>query len=118
MGMGSKKNERYRKKRQLKGVALKRCETKELKKIQESDQSPTLVDVPCSIESNDTNNANLVRPTDSLQENISASECKIGTLALSTGNSDSSNDSREGYMLLDLELLGAYLDIVCCFGHS
>ena len=74
--------------------------------------------MPSSIESNDTNNANLVRPTDSLQENISASECKIGTLASSTGNSDPSNDSQEGYMLLDLELLCACLDTICCFGHS
>ena len=112
--MGFKKNKKpLQKSKQLKGVALKRHEAKELTKVLESTGNSS------------TNNFDA--DSDNYQENlmedsassITASEYKIGggtsttaTSSTETSVSETIIEKAEGFILLDTKLLCAYLDTV------
>ena len=107
--MGSKRNKRpfanAHKRKQLKGIALIKHRAKESSKAKESDQLHRT-----------SSDASAVggTPPRTTDFPISASESKIGTPASSKTGIDSvaSNNTKEGFMIIDVELLCTYLDSV------
>ena len=109
--MGSKKNKKAPKKKKLRGIALARNEAEKLAKTQcdDGDKSNEHASISIPSELSESSMANNFSA-----KNTSASETKFGTAAsqFSVFRSTDQVIYREGFVLIDVELLCAYLDTV------